>query len=117
MTIEGLTQVGQALSWDFRLVEPGTYEVAVVSIINKGAKWKTDGKMRATVAGQSVENKLRERVRLDNPRMSSQLPNSVAILGTVTIDVVGMQTLTLEVTSDFINTKPTIRAVKFLPVK
>ena len=73
--------------------------------------------MRATVAGQSVENKLKERDRLDNPRMSSQLQNSVSILGTVTIDVAGMQTLTLEVASDFVNTNPNIRAVKLLPVK
>ncbi|MCK0160538.1 alpha-L-fucosidase [Muricauda sp. F6463D] len=117
MTIQGLNQVGQALSWDFRLVEPGTYEVAIVSMINKNTDWKTDGRMRVTVAGQSVENKLKERERLDDPRQSDKLKNSISILGTVEIGAAGMQTLTLEVASDFVDTNPRIRAVQLLPVK
>ena len=54
----GFNQVGQALSWDFRLLEPGTYEVAVIRLAGKKS---TDGRLRATVAGQSVENSLQER--------------------------------------------------------
>ena len=116
MVIRGLKQVGQALSWDFRLVEPGTYQVALVSMINKSAEWKSDGRMRVAVAGQSVENELNERERLDNPRMPSGLKNSVSILGTVKIDAPGMQTLTLEVAANFINTNPNVRSVMLLPV-
>lgn len=116
MTIVGLRQVGQALTWDFRLVESGSYEVAVVSMINKDVQWKADGRMRATVAGQSVENKLKELVRLHNPRMASKLQNSISILGIVTIDAPGMQTLTLEVAADFIKSNPSIRSVMLLPV-
>lgn len=80
MTVGGLKEVGQALSWDFRLLEPGSYEVAVLSMINKTAEWKADGRMSASVAGQSVENELIERERVDNPRMASKLQNSISIL-------------------------------------
>lgn len=115
MTV-GLEQTGQALSWDFRLIEPGTYKVAVICDIAKDQEWKADGHMRATVAGQSVENKLEEHERWENPRMATNVMRSVSILGTVKINTVGMQTLTLEVTSDFIKTNPNIRSVQLLPV-
>jgi len=115
MTV-GLEKTGQALSWDFRLIEPGTYKVAVICDIAKNQEWKADGRMRATVAGQSVENKLEEHERWENPRMATDVMSSVSILGTVKINTVGMHTLTLEVTSDFIDSKPNIRNVQLLPV-
>ncbi len=112
-----LNQKGQALSWDFRLIEPGTYQVAVVSNVNEDQEWKADGSMHATVAGQSVENKLEEYERRENPRMAHNVMSSVSILGTVEINTVGMHTLTLEVSSDFIDSKPNVRNVQLLPVK
>jgi len=115
LTVGGLKEVGQALTWDFRLVEPGSYDVAVVSMINKGVEWKSDGRMRATVAGHSVENQLKESDRVNNPRMSSKSQNSIAILGTVDIEAAGMQTLTLEVASDFVTSNLNIRSVMLLP--
>ena len=115
MTV-ALDQKGQALSWDFRLIEPGMYKVAVLCDIAKDQKWKTDGRMRVTVAGQSVENKLEESERLENPRMSTEVMSSVSILGTVKINTSGMHTLTLELSSDFIDTKPNVRNVQLLPV-
>ena len=60
LSVGGFNKVGQALSWDFRLVEPGTYDVAVVSLGNPNQA----GRMRATVAGQSVENSLNVRERM-----------------------------------------------------
>ena len=116
MTV-GLDQEGQALSWDFRLFEPGTYNVAVVSNVNEHQEWKADGSMRASVAGQTVENKLLEHERWENPRMATKVMSSVSILGTVKINTVGMHTLTLEVTSDFIDSKPSVRNVQLLPVR
>jgi alpha-L-fucosidase len=113
----GLNQTGQALSWDFRLIEPGTYKVAVVCNVNEDQEWKADGRMRATVAGQSVENKLEEYERWENPRMATEVMSSVSVLGTVKINTAGMYTFTLEVTSDFINSKPNIRNVQLLPVQ
>jgi alpha-L-fucosidase len=112
-----LNEAGQALSWDFRLVEPGTYKVAVVSNVNEGQEWKADGSMRVTVAGQSVENKLDETERWGNHRMAHDVMSSVSILGTVKINSVGMHTLTLEVSSDFIDSKPNIRNVQLLPIE
>ena len=116
MTVGGFNKVGQALSWDFKLIEPGTYEVAVVSLVAKGRAWKADGRMRATVAGQSVENELHERQRLENLGMPSKLKDSLSVLGTVTIGAPGMHTLTLEVSSEFAHSNPSIRSVMLLPV-
>ena len=115
MTV-ALDQKGQALSWDFRLIEPGTYKVVVLCDIAKDQKWKTDGRMRITVAGQSVENKLEESDRLENPRMSTEVMSSVSILDTVKINTAGMHTLSLELSSDFIDSKPNVRNVQLWPV-
>ena len=111
LSIGGFDTAGQALSWDFRLVEPGTYEVAVVSIgINDR------GRLRATVAGQSVESVLQEREKSKTIELASSIQESHSVLGTVTIAAPGMQTLTLEVASDFAGSAPRIRAVELLPV-
>jgi alpha-L-fucosidase len=111
LSVGGLEQKGQALSWDFRMVEPGTYEVAVVTLgVNDS------GRLRATVAGQSVENVLQERESMKTIELASSLRESFCILGTVTIPASGMQTLTLEVASDFAGAAPRIRSVRLLPV-
>jgi len=112
LSVGGFNEVGQALSWDFRLVEPGTYEVAVVSIGNPSRA----GRMRATVAGQSVANSLHVRERTKTVELPSRIQESLSVLGTVTIAAPGMQTLTLEVASDFAGSAPRIRGVKLLPV-
>ena len=114
MTV-GLDEAGQALSWNFRLVKPGTYKVAVLSSVKEHDKLTTDGGMRVTVAGQSVENKLIEHERWDNKRMATEMKLAVSILGTVKINTHGMHTLTLEVTSDFIDSKPNVLSVQLLP--
>ncbi len=120
MPARGLTVIldraGQALSWDFRLITPGTYQVAVVCNVNEKQEWKTDGRMRASVAGQSLETNLVEQERWENTRMANEVMSSVSVLGTVKIKTVGMHTLTLEVTSDFKGVKPNIRNVQLLPV-
>jgi len=115
MTV-GLEQTGQSLTWDFRLIYPGTYKVAVICDIAKDKEWKVDGRMRAFVAGQSVENELKEYERWENPRMATDVMSSVSILGNVKINTAGMHTLTLEVISDFIKTIPNIRSVQLLMV-
>uniref|UniRef100_UPI004047CA0A alpha-L-fucosidase n=1 Tax=Mariniflexile sp. TaxID=1979402 RepID=UPI004047CA0A len=115
MTV-GLDEAGQALSWDFRVMKPGTYKVAVLSSVKDEHEWKTDGSMRVTVAGQSVENKLIEHERWDNKRMATEMKCSVAILGTVKINSLGMQTLTLEVTSGFTDFTPNIISVQLLQI-
>lgn len=116
MTVE-LNEKGQALSWDFRMFEPGTYKVAVVSNVNEHQEWKADGSMRASVAGQTVESQLQENERWKNPRMAHNVMSSVSFLGTVKINTVGMHTLTLEVIADFIDAKPNVRNVQLLPVR
>jgi alpha-L-fucosidase len=115
MTV-GLDKVEQAISWDFRMVKPGTYKVAVLSSIKDEHKWKTDGSMRVTVAGQSVENKLIEQERWDNKRMATEMKCSVSIVGNVKINTLGMHSLTLEVTSEFTDYTPNILSVQLIPI-
>ncbi|MDB2607085.1 alpha-L-fucosidase [Zobellia sp.] len=115
MTV-GLDQTGQSLSWDFRLVQPGKYKVAVLNSVTEEHKWKANGRMKATVAGQSVENKLVEKERWNNKRMATEMKASVAILGTVEIKTAGMQTLILEVTKDFTDDIPNVINVQLLPI-
>lgn len=115
MTV-GLDKKGQALRWDFRMLKPGKYKVAVVSSVKDEHIWKTNGSMRATVAGHAVENKLIESERYNNERMATEMKCSVALLGTIEINSVGMQTLTLEVTSDFTDAIPSIINVQLLPI-
>ena len=62
--------------------------------------------MRVSAAGQSVENKLLEDERLENRWMAHNMKSIVSKLGTVKISTAGMQTLTFEVTSDFVESKP-----------
>ena len=75
----------------------------VVCHANKDQNWEVEGKMRAHVAGQSVESRL----DFHNP--------GEARLGMVQIDTSGTHTLTLEVTSDF-NNAPRYRSVMLVPV-
>jgi hypothetical protein len=95
----------------FRLVEPGTYEVAVVTL---GTSDK--GRLRVTVDGQAVEDALHEREKNKTIELSEKAQESLSVLGTVTIPATGMQTLTLSVASDFGGSAPRIRAVRLLPV-
>ncbi|MDO6597925.1 alpha-L-fucosidase [Oceanihabitans sp. 2_MG-2023] len=115
MTV-GLDKKGQALRWDFRILSPGKYKVAIISSVKEEYSWKTDGSMRVTVAEESVENKLTEKERYNNERMATEMKCSVAVLGTINMKTVGMKTLILEVTSDFTNTTPNIISVQLLPV-
>ena len=102
ITVSGFQTKGQALSWDFKTFRPGTYEIVVdcrgVGNRNQGV----EGKLRAHVAGQSVEDTL------------DFFNRSEARLGTVQIDTPGSHTFTLEVASDFKNA-PRYRSVALVP--
>lgn len=117
LTVAGFHTKGQALSWDFRLFRPGTYEVVAVYHTNKDRAWKVEGRLRAYVAGQSVENQLIESRRVLAPTMNDQTMNLHAVLGTVQIDTPGTYSLTLEVASDFTGAKPLLRSVMLVPVR
>ena len=116
LTIAGFHTKGQALSWDFRMYQPGTYEVVVVCHTNKTRAWNVDGRVRAHVAGQSVESKLIESKRVAAPTMNAHTMNLHAVLGTVEINAGGAHTLTLEVASTFTGAKPPLRSVMLVPV-
>ena len=116
LTVSGFQTKGQALSWDFRVYKPGTYEVVVVCHTSKGRAWNVEGRMRANVAGQSVENELFESKRVTPPTMNSRIVDLHSVLGTVEINSPGAHTLTLEIASNFTGTKPKFRSVMLVPV-
>ncbi len=113
LTVSGFDKKGQALSWDFKIFEPGNYHVEVVTLVNKGGNWKSDGKMRVSVAGQSIENQLHDDKRVE----TITLPKSLKLhsnIGTVKIDNTGIHTLTLEISSDFKNMQPRLFGVELV---
>jgi alpha-L-fucosidase len=116
LTVSGFQTKGQALSWDFRAYKPGTYEVVVVCHAGRNQSWNVQGRMRANVAGQSVESELIESKRVTTPTMDSGVVDLHSVLGTVEIDSPGARTLTLEIASDFTGTKPKVRSVMLVPV-
>ena len=96
ITVSGFQTKGQALSWDFKLYKPGTYEI----VINGGGA----GNLRAHVAGQSIEKSLNSQNRGETG------------FGTVQIDAPGTYTFTLEVASDLKNGSR-YRSVTLVPVQ
>jgi len=115
LTVSGFQTKGQALSWDFRLYRPGTYEVVVVCHTSKGRDWNVKGRLRAHVAGQSIENRLIESKRVAAPTMNEKTVNLHAVLGTVEINAAGAHALTLEVASSFTRARPLLRSVILVP--
>ena len=116
LTVSGFHTKGQALSWDCRVYKPGTYEVVVVCHMSKGRAWNVEGRLRAHVAGQTVENKLIESKRVTPPTMNSKIVDLHAVLGTVKINAAGAHTLTLEIASNFTGAKALLRSVMLVPV-
>ncbi|MBU2950879.1 alpha-L-fucosidase [Tamlana agarivorans] len=115
ITVSGFHTKGQALSWDFKIYKPGSYDVAVVTHVPKNKKWESDGKMKANVAGQSVENLLIESKRMKSIAMPKSM-KSYSSLGTVKIDNSGTYKLTLEVSSNFNVAKPRLYGVELIPI-
>jgi alpha-L-fucosidase len=117
LTVSGFDTKGQALSWDFRLYKPGTYEVVVVCHAGKNQKWNAKGRVRATTAGQSVENELIEHKRVVIPTTTPSVVDLHCILGTVEFDSAGAHTLTFEIASTLTGAKPKFRSVILVPAE
>ncbi|SMP55659.1 alpha-L-fucosidase [Neorhodopirellula lusitana] len=117
LTVSGFDTKGQALSWDFKIYQPGTYEVMVICHAGKDQTWNVDGQVRASVAGQTVENQLIEQKRVAIPTTTPNVVDLYSTLGTVQLSSSGAQTLTLEIISDFKGNKPKFRSVMLVPVQ
>ncbi|TWU44280.1 Alpha-L-fucosidase [Novipirellula aureliae] len=91
ITVSGFQTKGQALSWDFKVFEPGTFNVVIDCRGNRNQNGDDEGKLRAYVAGQSIEGHL------------NIVGLGKAQLGKIQIEKPGTYTFTLEVVSDFKN--------------
>ena len=58
ITVSGFQTKGQALSWDFKLYKPGSYEIVIDCRGSGNESRGVEGRLRAKVAGQSVESEL-----------------------------------------------------------
>ncbi len=99
LTVSGCQTKGQALSWDFKMYEPGSYDVIAVYIVGENEDWKMDGKLQANLAGQSIEKKLIEQKWAQTITMPKEMELQ-AVLSSVNIDSSGIYTLTLEISLD-----------------
>jgi len=114
LTVAGFTKQGQALSWDLKMFKPGDYEVVAVYLVVKNPEWELEGKLRVNIAGQSVENELKEGKR-DKTITAQKLEYFKTVLGTVNINSSGTETLTLEVASDLKGKTPRLKGLMLVP--
>ena len=114
MTVAGFDKKGQALSWDLKMYEPGNYDVVVVCHVNEDETWKADGKVKVTIAGQTVVNELTEYKRVPTITMPHYL-ELYSLIGTVKIDKPITDSLRLEIASDFTGKAPRFRGVMLIP--
>ena len=116
LTVDGFQTTGQALSWDFSIYQPGTFEVVVVCHAGPDQNWNVNGTFRAEVFGQTVENQLIEDKRVVTPAMDPGVVDLHCVLGTVKISSAGEHTLALKVASDVTGEHPKFRSVVLTPV-
>lgn len=112
LTVKGFDKKGQALSWDFKVFEPGLYDVVAICNMGDKIEWDADDQVRATVAGQVVEKELVVYKRVET---LVKMAEAHCIIGTVKIDHPGVYSLTFELTSDFDGAKPSFRGAMLMP--
>ena len=112
LSVSGLTNEGDSISWDLKMVTPGDYDIEVLTLGKK-----SPATMKAYIAGQTVENTLKEHSSEKTIELSTHLHESHATLGRISIASPGIYSLTLEVASNPGEKGPRIRSVRLLPVK
>jgi alpha-L-fucosidase len=116
LTVSGFTTQGQALSWDLKMYQSGSYDVVAVYLVDKNAEWEMEGKLRVNIAGQSVENSLTESKRVKTIT-AQKMEYFNSVLGTVNISTPGAQTLTLEVVTDLKGKTPRLKGLMLVPIE
>ncbi len=75
-TIQNWTQLSEWLSWDVQVVQPGSFDIEVISLIEKPyswlgeeiGRWEGGHEITIEIAGQQVDFKVEEGERMENPR-------------------------------------------------
>ena len=112
LSLSGFENAGDTISWDLKMVEPGDYDVEIVTLGTN-----TTTKLKAFIAGQVVENTLQENFEKKTIELASHLHESYATLGRINIASSGLYTLALEVASNPEGKGPRIRSVRLVPAK
>jgi alpha-L-fucosidase len=122
---ERWTSEADSLTWSFKLVEPGTYDVVLVTSEGKihrqppAESWDGGHQVVVDVAGQKVTGKVEaqeKRVPPHNPYW----PLPLSRIGRVTLDKAGMHTLSLKAEKINVGARRfgfTLAAVELVPAK
>ena len=119
--LEGWTDEGASLSWDFTLYDPGAYEIEIqMATHHQSGAFETGHSFKIDVAGQTIECVANEdEQRSDRFREEGPLPRPdiIAKAGKVTIDNSGRQTLTIKPTAfaDELKMGVQLRSINLVP--
>jgi len=93
---ENWTTKSNWLSWDFRVSEPGEFEVKVVTgAVGHGQPWRGGHTVKVSVGKEALSKVLTLDEEVDSPR-AQYFPEGATKLGTVTLDKPGTHTLKLK---------------------
>jgi len=95
-TIERWFNAKHRVSWDFKLAQPGTYDVVVLSQTEHGGAWEGGHRVKISAGSMTVRGTVREQERRDNPRASAFLKDVVSEIGRIEISKAGAHRLTLK---------------------
>jgi alpha-L-fucosidase len=115
-TVEQWRSTGDSLSWDFQLLEPGTFEVELWTVPPRRAPWEGGQVIKVAAAGQELRSPVSEDERGVNPRSPHQR-YVVSRCGQLTLTRAGMHTLQLnmEVAGKENKSGLTLRSIRLVP--
>ena len=118
-TVESWSSKQQSVSWDFKVAEPGDFDVVVLSQTQRDAKWRGGHKVKLTIGKRSTAGTLKETRRVDNPKAPAHLKDVVSSVGRITISRPGAVRLTLRAEKLAKQRGPglKLRAVQLIPKK
>ena len=107
------------VSWDFKVIRPGTFEVVVLTSEQKyGRDWEGDHKVSIQVAGEKLQGVIANQGKEENP-FNPYWKYVISKVGQVTIDKPGKYHLSL--TPEMLRAEKklglTLVSIKLLPVK
>ena len=116
--IEGWHTTDNWLSWDFRVSEPGEFEIKVATAAaGHGRTWQGGHKVAVEVDGKTIKGTLTADEQVDSPR-AQYFPEAATRLGKIKIDKPGTHQLTIKATQvkKDVPAGLTISSVQLVPV-
>ena len=93
--IENWFNLRHRVTWDVKVIQPGTYDVIVLTQTEHNGAWEGGHKTRLTIDRASVSGIIRSQEKRDNPKSSAYLLDVVSGIGRIKIDEPGMHQVIL----------------------